>query len=224
MFNSSRDGEPTRLRTARDVIEIAAIALAGIWAIYVFVYENRIKPMIAPPDVVFSAQMERAGTHDGFAVVRVLTHVKNVGTVPAQFLGYSLTILGSRFEPRAQARRESSDEEVLQPFYSFSKPVVVYRDAFLTRAADPSLKSDLRLGPGESADEDKVAYAPLATFDHLSLKIVALYVKNANGPIPVTLSYDAGGVPQFAVNGAARSKPDVYGVNTEVAALDLSGR
>ncbi len=224
VFSSSREGEPTRLRIVRDVVEIVAITLAGIWAIYVFVYENRIKPMVAPPDVVFSAQMERAGTHDGFAVVRVLTHVKNVGTVPAQFLGYSWTILGSRFEPRAQTPRKSPQEQVLQPFYSFSKPVVVYRDAFLTRAADPSLKSDLRLGPGESADEDTVAYAPLAKFDHLSLKIVALYVKNVNGPIPVTLSYDANGIPQFAVNAAAAERPEVYGVNTEAAALDLSGR
>ncbi|MGB8518959.1 MAG: hypothetical protein WCD38_02205 [Candidatus Tumulicola sp.] len=80
------------------------------------------------------------------------------------------------------------------------------------------------MGPGESADEDTVAYARLAKFDHLSLKIVALYVKKVNGPIPVTLSYDADGFPQFAVNAAAREKPEVYGVNTEVAALDVSGR
>jgi len=208
----------------RDVVEIVAITLAGIWAIYVFVYENRIKPMVAAPDVVFSASMERAGTHDGFAVVRVVTHVKNVGTVPAQFLGYSLTILGSRFEPHAQAPQKDWEVQVLQPFYSFSNPVVVYRRAFLTRVTSPALKSDLRLGPGESADEDTIVYAPLVKFDHLSLVIVASYVKNANGPIPVTLRYDAGGIPQFAVDAGAKAKADVYGVSTEVAALDLSGR
>ena len=33
----------------RDVVEVIAIVAAGIWAFYVFAYENRIKPSISNP-------------------------------------------------------------------------------------------------------------------------------------------------------------------------------
>jgi hypothetical protein len=32
----------------RDVVEVVAIIAAGAWAFYIFAYENRIKPAMAP--------------------------------------------------------------------------------------------------------------------------------------------------------------------------------
>ena len=48
MLFSSRDPEHRShlLHLVRDVVEIVAIVLAGAWAFYVFIYENRIVPVV----------------------------------------------------------------------------------------------------------------------------------------------------------------------------------
>jgi hypothetical protein len=45
------------IRIVRDVVEIAAIVAAGLWAFYVFVYENRIKPSFLPPELAVTASI-----------------------------------------------------------------------------------------------------------------------------------------------------------------------
>jgi hypothetical protein len=221
-----RDSEYGWIETTRDVVEIVAITLAGLWALYIFVYENRIKPAIAPPELSVSAQMERVGAHDGFAVVRVQTHIKNVGTVPAQFLGFSVTILGSRFLPYRPSVPNPLGPYVqeFRPFYSFTKPVVVYRWAYLTNATNPAIQADLRLNPGESSDKDTIVYAPMRAVDHLALYISNAYVKDTNHRIRTTLSYGPDGTPEFSVSSADARGVEVHRIEAQVAALDISSR
>ncbi|MBV9262683.1 MAG: hypothetical protein JO324_00065, partial [Candidatus Eremiobacteraeota bacterium] len=40
---------PTKAEQIRIVVEIVAIVAAGIWALYTFVYEQRIKPLAEAP-------------------------------------------------------------------------------------------------------------------------------------------------------------------------------
>src|SRR5450755_4209345 len=85
-----------RLAAVRDVVEIVAILAAGLWAMYVFIYENRIKPALLEPTVSVTATMEALGHDRGLTAVRLDTHIVNVGTVRARFLAYSVTVLGSQ--------------------------------------------------------------------------------------------------------------------------------
>jgi hypothetical protein len=226
LLKPHRDTEATWIQSVRDIVEITAITLAGAWAIYIFVYENRIKPTFAPPELAFSGELERVGTHEGFAVVKVVTHIKNVGTAPAQFLGYSVTVAGSRFLPvgTATPAHQAPNLQVFRPFYSFTEPVIIYRRAFLTHATNPSFTSDLRLEPGETEEENTIVYAPFKKLDHLSLTIVAKYVRDATRPIPTTLSYTAAGFPYFSVDANAAAGEQIHGFSTDVAALDISAR
>jgi hypothetical protein len=41
------------------VRDVVAIVAAGVWAFYVFAYENRIKPSLAGPEVNVVASMQR---------------------------------------------------------------------------------------------------------------------------------------------------------------------
>ena len=50
-------GDVGATRVVRDVTEIVAITLAGCWAIFSFVYEDRIKPVNAAPDITFAGQL-----------------------------------------------------------------------------------------------------------------------------------------------------------------------
>lgn len=221
-----RDSQTTWIQSVRDIVETVAITLAGAWAIYIFVYENRIKPTFAPPEVAFSGELERVGTHEGFAVVKVITQLRNVGTAPAQFLGYSVTVAGSRFLPvgTPTPAHQYPYVQIFRPFYSFTKPAIIYRRAFLTHATNPSIGSDLRLEPGETEGENTIVYAPVKKFDHLSLTIVAKYVRDATRPIPTRLWFTASGFPRFSIDANAAAAEEVYGFSTDVAALDISAR
>jgi hypothetical protein len=74
-FRRDRTGEASTLTMVRDIVEIVAIVAAGIWAFYVFVYENRIKPTLQPPDVTITGSIERIGRVHGLDTIRLTTAV-----------------------------------------------------------------------------------------------------------------------------------------------------
>ncbi|MGB8627603.1 MAG: hypothetical protein WCD03_15755 [Candidatus Cybelea sp.] len=47
------------------MVEIVAIVLAGAWAFYVFIYENRIKPSFTDLQTDVSATMQKTSQRDG---------------------------------------------------------------------------------------------------------------------------------------------------------------
>jgi hypothetical protein len=67
MLFTGRDsnGKSTKIRTIREVVEVVAILAAGFWAFYVFIYENRIKPLFSQPEINVSATMEKTSRHAG---------------------------------------------------------------------------------------------------------------------------------------------------------------
>jgi hypothetical protein len=91
----------------RDVVEVAAILAAGIWAFYTFAYENRIKPSFANPELNFVVTMQQLGQRGGLIGVRLHTEIHNVGTVPANIVGLSYWVLGKRVEPTRTAQPPS---------------------------------------------------------------------------------------------------------------------
>ena len=64
-FGSDREGPQRRTAAVRDVVEIVAIVAAGIWAIYTFVYVERLKPAWARPDVGLTASLHKLGERNG---------------------------------------------------------------------------------------------------------------------------------------------------------------
>jgi hypothetical protein len=45
----------------RDIVEVVAIIAAGIWALYTFVYAERVKPASEPPTVLLTGSMHMPG-------------------------------------------------------------------------------------------------------------------------------------------------------------------
>jgi hypothetical protein len=213
------------VQRTRDIIEIVAIVLAGVWAIYTFVYQNRIQPASAPPEITVNAQLQRVGAQKGLLAIRVITHFKNVGSVTAHFLGYAVTVYGTTVIPRA---RPQPIERVYKgvynrtTFYSLTRPVVAYSEAFLTNATDPTIGSDLFIHPGEEVQNDRTIYVPEHRFDRISLSMDDVFTKSTDFPIPTTLTYGRDGFPQFHAHPARGQ--DINQYETVVTSLDLSGR
>ena len=213
------------IQTTRDLIEIIAIILAGTWAIYTFVYENRIKPSEAPPEITMSAQLIPGTAHNGLIPVRILMHGKNVGTVTAHFLGYSVTLLGSRVAPAAKmqpALEPVKGIDTLAAFYKTGPAVPLFRLAYLTHATDPSISTDMLLNPGEEQQNEYLTYVPAHRFDRLALHLVMSFTKSTRFPIPAKLSFGPSGIPRFTFDPASDAEIDQF--NYTVTAADIAGR
>jgi hypothetical protein len=180
MLLSPRGGHSAEwLAVARDVIEIAAILAAGFWAFYIFVYENRIKPSLADPQVDFSASLQPAGVQRGLRAIRLDYTERNVGTVRARFLGSAITVVGRRvLESRVPLPPTTKDLRTqLNAFFTLSRPVPVFSYAQVFVHGDPASPSDDWLDPGSYADRQWIFYVPAGRFDVLSVVVDARYTK-----------------------------------------------
>ena len=191
-------GRGDAIRLIRDVVEIVAIVAAGIWAFYVFVYENRIKPSFEAPDLVVTASMEKTSRHAGSIGVLVKTDFRNVGGVPIHFEGLAVTVLGRRVTLRAQPRRTSLSKadtnEEIRTYYELSDPVRVYSYGAITALGNPASKSGLELDPGQEIPQQQIFFVPGGRFDLLTVYVSARFTKSDERVIPSTLGLNHRGV------------------------------
>jgi hypothetical protein len=190
LFGGKRDhGAPHSTTILRDVVEVVAIVAAGIWAFYVFAYENRIKPSLAKPDVNIAASVARLSERNGLIAIGIHLRFQNIGTVKAHFLGVALNVYGQRvFVTKPEA---TSPKNLLQydyhPFYGTAPRVTVYSNSYLTRLGNPSTGQDTDLDPGMTIENYRTFYVPQGRFDLLTVGIDAPYTKYDDRTIPTQL-------------------------------------
>lgn len=97
---------PSRVEHWRHVIEIVAIVSAAVWAFYVFVYQERIKPATAPPQLEHTIAVEHNAVAGGKEFVKVTTEFKNVGLSEVQLDGVLVNVYGIRYGSNAAKQIE----------------------------------------------------------------------------------------------------------------------
>lgn len=179
----------------RDVIEVIAIIAAGAWAFYVFIYENRIRPSFAQPDVNVTATLQRLGERNGMIAVGLRTDFHNVGTVKAHFLGMAVNVYGQRIflgKPHPHIQQSPPTYEY-KAYYRGGTPVPVYTYAYVTKLGDPSTGGDMEIDPGTTISNYRAFYVPQGQFDLLTVGIDTPYTKYDEKTIPTHLSVGANG-------------------------------
>ncbi|HEY1428948.1 MAG TPA: hypothetical protein VGF18_05205, partial [Candidatus Tumulicola sp.] len=174
MFSRHRDPEEfghTSLGRVRDIVEIVAIVAAGIWAFYIFAYENRIRPSFAQPEVNIGATLQRLSERNGQIAVGLHIDLRNVGTVNTDFLGLAVNVYGQRVLSTTPNGGEPNDPLSYErkAFYRLSKPVPVYSWAYVTRLGNPHTGVDTTMDPGTSIENYRVFYVPAGKFDLLTV-------------------------------------------------------
>jgi hypothetical protein len=185
----------------RDVVEVIAIVAAGIWAFYVFAYENRIKPSLADPNVDVSASMRKLSEHNGLIGVGLDVQFHNVGTVRAHFLGLAINVYGQRIVAGALTNvpKPAPTGYEYAGFYRATPPLPVYSYAFITHLGDPKSLKDLPLDPGSTAKYERTFYVPRGRFDLLTLGIDAPYTKFEASTVPSHLHVSSRGEASVVV-------------------------
>jgi hypothetical protein len=204
------------IRIVRDLVEIVAILAAGFWAFYVFIYENRIKPSFADPQIRFVASMEKTSERSGAVGVLLKTEVQNTGSVRFYTVGYAVTVLGSRFSlstrPMPPARTSVSEDT--HTYFTLSPFTPVYGFGYLTELGNPNSPHGGELEPGGVLDQEQTFYIPAGRFDVLKTHINACYAKSDAQPVPARLKYNEAGI-------SAVTCPDAFHASFDASSLDL---
>lgn len=209
-----------RLAMIRDVVEIIAIISAGIWAFYVFAYDNAIKPSMASPAIEINASLRKLSARNGLIAVGLHTEFRNIGAVRAHFLAVATNVYGQRVVnvPNPLHEPKSLRYEFTGHFRT-TAPVPVYAYAYVTHLGDSTTHVDMALDPGTSVDTDRTFYVEGDRYDVLSVGIDVPYVKYDSGRFPTRIVTMPNGAARVII-GVDSSEIEQYNMNA-ITSLDL---
>lgn len=171
----------------RDVIEIVAIVAAGVWALYVFAYEQRIKPAGEPAALLLTGSLHRLGEHDGLVQLGFSGTTRNIGQSEVHFIAESFVAEGLTYAKQAA----SSADRPAEGLYTYQRDArvasraVVYRVVELSNLVRKSYGSSFSLAPGQAVPFSGIFLVKAGAYDS-----VALY-----GSIAFTKTRIEGGYP-----------------------------
>ena len=157
---------PTREERLRTVIEIIAILAAGLWALYTFVYEQRIKPLSESPSFAFPTDVEQGPTINGVAFLTIHRGLQNNGNVPIDVAAEALSVYGETIAARSSAIYKTSRWKVsVEDDVPRYKEKLLYSYARLRKgAAGGNQRSGFLVPPHSSASEDFLVAVPKKQF------------------------------------------------------------
>lgn len=211
---------PHAIATVRDIVEIVAILAAGIWAFYVFAYENRIKPALANPDVDVAASIQRIGRHNGLSAIGLRVRLHNIGTVRAHFLAMAVNVYGQRvMETQPSISRDRNPLGYnFNGYYRTGPKTPLFTYAYVTQLGNPATKVDTALDPGMTIENYRTFYVPDGRFDLLTVGIDTAYTK-FDLRLPTRLVIGPQGDARVAVD-ASDTKYERYNISS-MTSLDM---
>jgi len=85
---------PTLGENIRVAVEVVAIVAAGLWALYTFVYEQRIKPLSEAPAFSLPTIIDQGATVHGITFLTIHKRLQNTGNIPVDIAAEALSVYG----------------------------------------------------------------------------------------------------------------------------------
>jgi hypothetical protein len=105
---------PSRAEQVRTAVEIVAIVAAGLWALYTFVYEQRIKPLSEAPQFSDPVSVDQGPTTNGVVLLTVHKRLENSGNVPIDIAAESLSVYGEKLDSRVRRIQQDNTATFVQ--------------------------------------------------------------------------------------------------------------
>jgi hypothetical protein len=203
---------PSRIEHWRHLVEIVALVTAAIWAFYVFIYQERIKPASAPPEVQPAISVEHTPLAGGKEFIKVSAVVKNPGEAPFSLAGMIVNVYGMRYGPSAGEHTEHPMNDITE----YSRTLVPSQPALLYSFLDTwrgfgAQKTFGGLSRNEEFTESFVLVTTQHAFDAAKVVWVICWSRPGAGPWPVTAEREADGSYWFGdALTAANIKSGLY--------------
>ncbi|HTA39829.1 MAG TPA: hypothetical protein VK760_12170, partial [Candidatus Acidoferrales bacterium] len=98
-----------RWATIRHAVEAIAIVAAGLWAAYVFIYQERIKPALEAPSLEETVTFDPGKTVNGVRIAQLHIDFSNTGHVDTDVYAETESVFGDRFDASARAVEPNAD-------------------------------------------------------------------------------------------------------------------
>jgi hypothetical protein len=216
-----RHEESGALATLRDLVEIVAIVAAGIWAIYVFAYEQRIKPAQQPPSLLLSGSLHRAGERNGLVQLGFNGTARNTGQGDVSLVALGFAASGIRYTSKGTpfSSRAFSGSTLYQRDARVASRVSVYRQIELTRFVDKWYGGGITISPGEEVPYSGIFLVKAAEFDSIVLYGSIAYAKvGISGGYPTAVTTAPNGAVSFETSNA---NPNYYALEVTLDQISL---
>lgn len=157
---------PTRAEQIRTAVEIVAIVAAGLWALYTFVYEQRIKPLEEAPQFSLPTTVDQGPTTNGVVFLTIHKRLENTGNVPVDIAAESLNVYGERIDlPGGRMHREQTRSSVVVNADVPRKPVALLFSTAKLRSGAVGGNESAFFTPAHAAQEETYLVAiPASTY------------------------------------------------------------
>lgn len=169
----------------KNCVETAFFLLAIAWAFYVFVYTDRYKPSVEHPQVMPTAQLEKAGRKGKAVAVRALVKVKNSGKVKSKIVAAYYNFYGHKLAPKGEQpggqpypAAAQLDLDNARKAGGETHPARFYQRVEATTLQSGNFLLDSWLEPGEEYERVFNVYVP-EEFDSVQMALSAWVVRDA---------------------------------------------
>jgi hypothetical protein len=191
--------ELSPLERARLWVEIIAFVAAGAWAIYVFVYQTHIAPLLEPPHMTVTTEVSRVGETPNAYVERSRITLTNDGRVPFDVAALAVNLYGVHPNGTTGYAVTKRNGIVIGEAYlsvGDSDNTLIASNASLNAAAQGGFRGrHVIMQPGDSVHMDLPAFVPRGRYDALMLATTIIYVRypfSSTVPIRLTRTKNGG--------------------------------
>lgn len=146
---------PTHAEHWRHVVEIVALSIAALWAFYVFIYQEKIKPATAPPKLQPTVTVDRTILHSGKEFVKISIEMKNIGESDVDLGAIVANVYGIKFGSSAGKQSTTPIPGIEKVNFALEtsqqKPLYSFYDTW--RAVGSPKPHNIPIAPGESWTE-----------------------------------------------------------------------
>jgi len=181
---------PTWAENLRTGVEIVAIVAAGLWALYTFVYEQRIKPLGEAPSFSVPTTVDQGPTVHGVTFLTLHKRIENTGNVAIDLAAEALSVYGERIESASarQTRVETPTHVTFTADVPRSPVKLLYSTAKLRSSAVAGSNTDFVVPPHSAGDEDFLIAVPAGIYPVVLVRRKDYVVKtNIPAKIPITI-------------------------------------
>ena len=180
-----------RWANVRHIAEAIAIVAAGLWAFYVFVYQEDIKPAHEPAALVLSISIHRLGRDARHEILLVGIDYRNVGKTEIDIAADGFDLWGIRYashiRPRALFSKHGAD--IYNDVPEVSRSLIRASMELRARARNGDPRRHIIIEPGATESVDTTVVLPRGAYDALQALVIAVPAKtSANGKLNITIT------------------------------------
>ncbi len=193
-----------RWSTFRHIIEAVAIVAAGVWAFYIFVYQEKIKPAGQPAALTTGISIRTLGHNVRRDILGLRVTLHNAGQTEIDIAADGYDVWGERFAQkvslRTQRRRDQAltDRDLAVASRTFIHGFMELRDM----AIGGHVGNHIVLEPGDTENFEDVVTVPHGLYDLFYARVIAVPIKTSQtAKIPIDIIRHSEGSYWLAVHG-----------------------